>query len=210
MLNIYIARHGQDEDNEKGLLNGHRNTPLTLLGIEQAKQLANHVKEIGIVFDKVYSSPLLRSYTTATILTEILKIDPPVKLDILIERNFGIMSGVPLKDIESICSPDILKTDTTLEYSAVTYFLNAEGAETFPQLLERGKEIIDHIQKQHKDGNVLLVCHGDLGKMIYASYYNKDWKEALKKFHFGNSELLHLSKNTSPEEVHVFKTKQFN
>lgn len=29
MTNIYIVRHGQDQDNEHGILNGHRNMPLT-------------------------------------------------------------------------------------------------------------------------------------------------------------------------------------
>lgn len=32
-LNLYLARHGQDEDNARSILNGRRDTPLTLLGI---------------------------------------------------------------------------------------------------------------------------------------------------------------------------------
>jgi len=46
--------------------------------------------------------------------------------------------------------------------------------------------------------------------MIYASYYNLDWKEILTMFHFGNSELLILSEDTKPEESHVFKIEQYN
>jgi len=38
-LHIYLTRHGQDQDNAHGILNGHRNTPLTELGIQQAQQL---------------------------------------------------------------------------------------------------------------------------------------------------------------------------
>lgn len=34
MLNIFIVRHGQDEDNAKRLLNGHRDRPLTDLGVK--------------------------------------------------------------------------------------------------------------------------------------------------------------------------------
>ncbi len=33
MLTIYVARHGQDKDNEAGILNGRRDMPLTLKGI---------------------------------------------------------------------------------------------------------------------------------------------------------------------------------
>ena len=32
MLKIYIARHGQNEDNANGILNGHRDLPLTDIG----------------------------------------------------------------------------------------------------------------------------------------------------------------------------------
>ena len=70
--------------------------------------------------------------------------------------------------------------------------------------------MIKEIQEKYKDGNVLLVAHGDFGKMIYAAYYNLDWKSVLLMFHFGNSELLLLSEDSSPEEAHVFKFKQYN
>ncbi len=33
MLKIYLARHGQNEDNANGILNGHRDLPLTDIGL---------------------------------------------------------------------------------------------------------------------------------------------------------------------------------
>jgi broad specificity phosphatase PhoE len=69
----------------------------------------------------------------------------------------------------------------------------------------RGSE--DNDSDQH---SVLLVTHGDFGKMIYAAYYDLDWEEVLKQFHFGNSEVLLLAKNSPPEKAHVFETSQFN
>jgi hypothetical protein len=54
------------------------------------------------------------------------------------------------------------------------------------------------------------VTHGDIGKMIYAAYYNLDWKEILTMFHFGNSELLILSSDTSANEAHVIEIEQYN
>jgi hypothetical protein len=41
--------------------------------------------------------------------------------------------------------------------------------------------------------------------MIYATFYNLDWKKALQQFYFGNADLLLLSKDSSPENTHVFK-----
>jgi probable phosphoglycerate mutase len=204
MLNIYIARHGQDQDNVRGILNGHRDELLTTLGQEQARELANKIKDANLKIDKIYSSPLKRTKQTADIIAEILSLDKPEDFSLLIERDFGIMTGRPIKEIELKCAPDILKTDI------ITYFLSAQGAETFLQLLERGHKIINEIKAKHQSGNILLITSGDIGKMIYADYYNLDWKEVLTMFHFGNSELLLLSPNSPATEAHVFKAEQYN
>ena len=65
MLKIFLARHGQDEDNARGLLNGRRDEPLTDLGIIQANKLAQEIKDIGLKFDVIYSSPLQRAFETS-------------------------------------------------------------------------------------------------------------------------------------------------
>lgn len=204
MLKIYLVRHGQDTDNEQGLLNGHRDTDLTELGLTQARELAAFIKEQGILFDKVYSSPLKRAYITATQITEALNLPAPEVLPLLIERDFGVMTGQKKSDIEKLCSPSILKTET------INYFLDVEGAESFPQAVLRAKELLKVIFENHSDGNILLVSHGDFGKMIYAAYYDLPWDDVLKMFHFGNSEILLLSPDTDPEKAQIFKEAQFN
>ncbi len=203
MLNIYLCRHGQDEDNIDGILNGHRDTLLTKMGILQAENAAKEISKLGIHFDIVYTSPLKRAYKTAEIITNKLNSPAPKIYPSLIERNFGSMTGQKISDIEKICSPKIFKTDT------ITYFLETDGAETFPELVMRGQSILDDMQNRHSSGNILLVTHGDIGKMIYAAYYNIDWQEVLRSFHFGNSEVLLLSNNIKGN-THIIKTKQFN
>ena len=204
MLKIYIARHGQNVDNVKGILNGHRDEPLTSLGEEQAHTTATYIKEAGLSFEAIYSSPLKRALNTAEIIASDLGLSQPqIELD-LIERNFGIMTGLPVSKIEEVCAPEIIKTNT------VTYFLSPEGSETFPQLIERGKRVISDIQSKHAEGSVLLVTHGDIGKMIYAAYYNLDWKDVLVSFHFGNCEVLLLSEDSPATEAHFFKQFQHN
>lgn len=204
MLRVYLARHGQDEDNARGILNGRRDMPLTETGIIQANEVAQKIKGTEIRFNKIYASPLLRAYQTAEIIANALGMDRPEVLPNLIERDFGILSGQPQNTIAAICSPDIVKTDT------ITYFLKAKGAETFPQLVERAGLLLEGMRRRHTDGNILLVTHGDFGKMVYAAYYKLDWLKILKMFHFGNSELLELSELSRPEDTHVFKIKQHN
>jgi len=204
MLKIYLIRHGQDQDNADGILNGRRDKPLTELGVRQANEIAAKIKGADISFDKVYSSPLKRAYQTAEIISGCLGMEKPEKLGWLLEREQGVMTGQRVCDIERLCAPHILKTGT------VTYFIEAEKAETWTQMKERGGKCLEEIRARHEDGSILLVTHGCFGKMLYAAYYDLDWKETLEMFHFGNSDLLLLSEDSSPQDTHIFKTEQHN
>ncbi|MBP6855135.1 MAG: histidine phosphatase family protein [Candidatus Pacebacteria bacterium] len=201
-MNIYIARHGENEDNAKGILNGHRDLPLTDKGYEQARILAGKIKETQINFDVVYSSPLERAYETGRVITRVLRLMNPVVHPLLIERDFGVMTGLKASQIEEVCGSRIIKGEH------ITYFLDPPEAETFPDLMVRAREFLDFLQEVHSENeNILLTCHGDIGKMIYAEFYGLDWEDVLVNFHFGNCDLLLLSKDSPKEDVHVFEFK---
>lgn len=200
-VEIFVARHGQNEDNLNGVLNGHRDLPLTDLGRHQARDLGQGILDAGLTFDAVYSSPLIRALETAQIVSKIAGLPTPVVMPKLIERDFGIMTGHREQDIEKMCAPDILKV------GSLVYFLDPEGAETMTQLKKRAQKVIDEVRSLHKSGRVLLVCHGDIGKMLYAAATHTDWKEALRSFHMGNGDLIDLSGNG---EAHIVKLEQFN
>lgn len=199
MLNIYIIRHGQDEDNAQKILNGRRDKPLTKKGFKQAQKTRDKIIKSKIKFDKIYSSPLKRAHQTAKIISSKNNFPSPIILENLTERDFGSMSGKPVSKIIDICFPKIIKTEK------VVYFLKAKNSETFPQLIKRGASVISQIRKENKDGNILLVTHGDIGKMIYASFYGLKWKEVLKKFYFNNTDLILLSKSASQKNQKVIK-----
>jgi len=197
MLKIYVVRHGQDEDNFDGILNWHRDRSLSEKWVLQAKDLANKIKWFGLDFDVVYVSPLKRAKETAQILIEEKNSDFVV-LDNLIERDFGVMSWKKIEDIKKLCSPNILSTEK------VDYFLDPEGAETFPDLLKRAKIVLNYIENKHKKWNILLVCHGDIWKMLYAAFYNLFWKSVLKSFYFGNSDMILLDKSSSVKDARLY------
>ncbi len=79
MLKIYIARHGTNVDNKNGILNGRRDEPLTDKGIEQAHEVADKIKEAGLIFDAVYASPLIRAFKTTQIISETIDAPAPQK-----------------------------------------------------------------------------------------------------------------------------------
>ena len=166
MLNIYLVRHGQDTDNVKNILNGHRDNDLTPLGLSQASDLAFFIKSHKINFEKVYSSPLKRAYQTASVITKTLDLPNPEVLPDLIERDFGLMTGKMVSEINDLPATSLIKTKT------ITYFLDAPEAETFPQIVARAQRVLKFLEEKYQDGNILLVSHGDFGKAIYAAYYN--------------------------------------
>ena len=107
----------------------------------------------------------------------------------LIERNFGVLTGKPISNI------NLLPKNLLLETEGVTYFLNAEGAENFPACYDRARRVLKQIMLNHQsDENILLVAHGDIGKMLYAAANDIPWREALTHFHFKNTQVIPLSK----------------
>ena len=203
-MEIYLARHGQNEDNVQGILNGHRDLPLTDLGREQAREAGSNIVEHNLTFDSVLTSPLLRARETAEIIAAAAKLPLPQVHPLLIERDFGVMTGRPAADIKRLCAPDIIETDT------ITYFLHPEGAEDFDTLLLRAETLLAELNTKYPRDRLLLVTHGDMGKMIYAAYYKLPWLQVLTQFHFGNSELLKLSPDSRHEDAHLFTITQHN
>lgn len=90
-LKIYLFRHGQTTYNRDKIFTGHIDSRLTNLGIEQAKNVGNKLKNKK--FQLAIKSSLSRSRDT---LKEVLKYHPNCKVitdDRIIERDYGNLSG---------------------------------------------------------------------------------------------------------------------
>jgi len=184
MSKIFLVRHGQDIDNAAGILNGRRDSELTELGREQARRIAEKLRDNEVQI--IYTSPLKRAYETARIIGTVLGIDEIITDEHLIEREFGVLTGKPVSDIPKY-------TDKIFQTDRVDYFLEVEGAENFPTLLERGRKILQEIKQEHPSENILIVTHGDIGKMIRAAYHGWSWEQGLKTPYFDNTGVLELS-----------------
>lgn len=184
-MKILIARHGQDQDNFNNILNGHRNMPLTALGKEQAKVAANKLLDDNIGVDVILSSPLKRAFGTAEIISKTINGPKPIIEPLLIERDFGILTGRPLSEIPKYAGK-------TLQTDVVNYFLEAENSETFPELYRRANLVLKKVSTEYPNKTVLLVTHGDTGKMVRAAFHKWTWKKGLMTKYFDNSEILFL------------------
>ena len=101
---IYIVRHGTTEWNSEHKIQGRTDIMLDSLGREMARQTGERFKELGITFDRIYSSPLKRAYETARLIvdpeyrqdpesTEIEKSDKIIIDKRLRELSFGRQEG---------------------------------------------------------------------------------------------------------------------
>ncbi|KPA74803.1 putative phosphoglycerate mutase protein [Leptomonas pyrrhocoris] len=185
MAHVHVCRHGQDMDNVHGILNGHRDEPLSELGRSQAAAVAKKIQESGVSYTAIYSSPLQRAFATATAIGAAVGVPVQVRDD-LIERDFGILSGKPYADITKYAGDNVLQGDKIL------YFLSSEGCETFDRCYERAQGVLADVDAKHPAEHVLLVCHGDIGKMLQAARAKVNWEDGLRLPYFANTEVIEL------------------
>ncbi|SCU87653.1 LAFA_0E08020g1_1 [Lachancea sp. 'fantastica'] len=104
VLRIFLIRHGQTAENSQKILQGHLDTDLNEIGIEQAQKLGQYLKQNRkIKFDQVFSSDLKRcQQTTKEFLGEYPETErPEVQLQYgLRERSMGEIQGMFLSDAE--------------------------------------------------------------------------------------------------------------
>ena len=94
---IYLARHGETEDNARRVVQGSIDTPLNERGREQARALVEQVAGLGIA--AIWTSQLARAAETARIVGDALGIEPRVD-DRLAESRRGSWEGRSLDEIE--------------------------------------------------------------------------------------------------------------
>jgi phosphohistidine phosphatase len=76
-LELYLVRHGEAEERGEAYPDDSKR-PLTQQGIKRMRQEAKGLEALGISFDQIITSPLVRARQTADALAETLKPHPPV------------------------------------------------------------------------------------------------------------------------------------
>ncbi len=152
MKHIYFMRHGETELNRRMRLQGRYDEPLNEKGIRQAKEAGEKIREMGIHFDRVYSSTLQRAIKTAELVTGLKKEDLILDERIL-ELDYGKYERWEFGD---------------LPQEVWDFFRNPlgvgspEGMESLEHLSERTGDFLKDLaaQADDTDENWLVVCHG--------------------------------------------------
>ena len=98
--NLVLIRHGQSEWNKKNLFTGWKDPELTELGIEEAIQAGNQLKQSNIKFDVMFTSDLFRAQETGRLILEQMNQTDiaTIKDQSLNERNYGELAGLNKDD----------------------------------------------------------------------------------------------------------------
>ena len=172
-MKLYISRHGQTPWNVEDLICGRTDVPLTEVGQQQAKLLAESALGKGI--DVILCSPLLRARQTAQAVSDAIGV--PVRIDErLVEFDFGTFDG------KSRFDEDFLWTRAQMP----TRF---PGGESAFDLAYRIYGLLYEIKNQYADKTVLLVCHNCVSRMIRSFFVNMSTEE-YGNYHAPNAQLV--------------------
>ena len=102
---LYLLRHGETIWNRAKRLQGHKDTPLTLRGVQQAEAMGKALarKLDGVAPAVFFASPLGRAQQTAAIIADAIGHDPETIVydDRLKEVTFGIWDGLNIEQLRT-------------------------------------------------------------------------------------------------------------
>ena len=145
MTTIYLARHGQTEENLMKIFQGHLPGTLTAEGIEQARNLGKELKDADI--DCILSSDLKRVTDTVEYAMANRHLSWE-RAELFREIDWGEWTGLAIDSVDKQNPP--------------------EDAETKEMLYERGRRIVEYIKEKYSERNVLVVAHGLINRSIQA------------------------------------------
>ena len=178
MTRLFLIRHGRSVWNADHRIQGQADPPLDGVGREQARRLAERLREDAPV--TLYTSPLQRAQETAEIVGEALGV-PVVPDERLKEYDVGAITGLTWAQIEERY-PEVAR-----RWREASESLEIPGEEGDAPFRARVAAAFDEIGSRHTEGTVGVVAHGGtLGIYLNHLIGLRTW---LSPFRFGNGSL---------------------
>ena len=157
MGELVVLRHGQTEWSKSGQHTGVTDLPLLPEGEEQARELGPALA--GRHFVEVWVSPRQRARRTA----ELAGLQPTRVVDALVEMAYGGYEGRTTAQI----SADLGRDWSVWRDPVVP---GATPGETLEQVAARVDRVLDAVRPRLADGDVALVAHGHVLRVLTARY----------------------------------------
>lgn len=153
---LYLMRHGQTLFNVRRKIQGSCDSPLTPLGIEQAKKAKELLSDIQ--FDHYYSSTQERSSDTLEVI--IGENTSYKRLKGIKERGFGTFES----ESEDLNPP----------YEKYDEFFPIYGGETSIQVAERMSKTLKEVMDQEDHQTVLAVSHAGACMCFFSTVADRE------------------------------------
>ncbi|MDN0075331.1 histidine phosphatase family protein [Crenobacter sp. SG2303] len=158
---LCLVRHGETSWNRERRLQGQLDTPLNVLGRQQAQRVAARLADLAgtAPFAALYSSDLERTRDTAQPIAERLALAVQLTPS-LRERHFGQLQGL---------TPDqAAEQHPALQLAMQQRALDSDlgGGETLSTLAERLRRFLGHMLERHAGRQVIVVTHGGVLDVI--------------------------------------------
>ena len=176
--NLVLVRHGQSEWNKKNLFTGWKDPGLTDLGVEEAIQAGNILKEKEINFDVMFTSDLLRAQETGRLILEQMNQSEIsiIKDQRLNERNYGDLAGLNKDDAREKWGAE------QVHIWRRSFDVPPPGGESLKNTAERVLPYFElEIIPKIKEGlNVLVAAHGNSLRALVMELENISQDEIVK------------------------------
>lgn len=169
-VQLWLARHGETEENRCHVLQGQLPGTLSALGRQQAEALADRLQDEPL--EVIVCSDLSRSLLTARIVAQRRGLIPrPTPL--LREMDWGIYTGKTLEKVDWLHLPP--------------------SVESVEDLYRRAGELIGFLKVKYAGKKVLAVGHGAFNRAILAYLRSgKPW-DMVDMPIMGNAEIIRLT-----------------
>ena len=157
---IFLLRHGQTVWNRAGIIQGRKDSPLTLKGARQAEAMGVRLAEqlAGRGEYTVFASPLGRTRQSAAIVCDVIGYpDDQITFDDrLMETSFGRWENRSHSDVETNDS------ETSSQRNADRWNIRAPGGENYSDV---GGRVLSFVGDLPSEGTIVVVAHGGMGRI---------------------------------------------
>ena len=153
MIDFWLIRHGETEENAAGICQGQTPGTLSRIGRLQAEAVGQALKDEH--FDLFYSSDLRRTMESMQAVTQHHNNREIIPEPLLRERFLAGWQGQSFPknwDMNEL----------------------PEGAETAEDLIERVKAFLELISEKHKGQKIAAMSHGGLIRAFWTVLHNRD------------------------------------
>lgn len=150
-MKLYLIRHGESLDDIEDRFGGFANYPLTENGLVKVQVLAESLKDSEI--QKLFTSPYLRAYDAARLISEKASADLEVEMDIRERNTYGFLSGMRKDMAKQYFPKEVELADSQKTADEI------DGAEKYQEVVERGQRFLGKLKSQNLDV-VGMVSHG--------------------------------------------------